>query len=142
MNTSRTRVHALMFSVTLRYSKPEFEYPHYKNIEQRYKSLVSTAVGKARMGHRQHTCPCNITLPATLRGGSLANARQASDSKPNHPRPALEFLTTWVTGCMMPLLLRGPSAVPVLQPIFSNMFLPLFSCPSSGANAPTTSPSL
>lgn len=58
------------------------------------------------------------------------------------PRPALVFLTTWATGCRIPWLLTAPSAVPVLQPIFSSIALPLFSLPSSGADAPTMSPSL
>jgi len=132
----------LILSTTLHCSKTDVDWPQYKTIEQEYKELVSSAAGKARMGHQQRACPCNFTLPAMLKGGSPENARQTSDFKPNQPRPALEFLTTWVTGCMIPLLLRGPSAVPVLQPIFSNMFRPLFSCPSSGADAPTTSPSL
>ncbi len=57
------------------------------------------------------------------------------------PRPALERFTTCSSGCVMPLLSIEPSAMPLLQPIFSSIVLPLFVTAISGAEAPTTSPS-
>lgn len=56
------------------------------------------------------------------------------------PSPAFVRFTTCATGWRMPLF-PTPSAVPLLQPIFSSMARPLFCTPSSGAPSPTTSPS-
>lgn len=60
----------------------------------------------------------------------------------SYPRPAREFFTTCATGWRIPLLLEAPSAVPLLHPIFSSIARPRFSAPISGAEAPTTSPSM
>ena len=57
-------------------------------------------------------------------------------------KPALPVLTVCAIGWRMPLLFKAPRAVPLLQPIFSNMARPRLSAPISGALAPTTSPSL
>ncbi|KAB8293127.1 hypothetical protein EYC80_007482 [Monilinia laxa] len=51
-------------------------------------------------------------------------------SKISYPKPALVVLTTWETGWRIPLLSRAPRAVPALQPIFSNIALPLWQHPN------------
>jgi hypothetical protein len=58
------------------------------------------------------------------------------------PNPAFEFLTTCFITSTLPLLPTFPIPIPELQPIRSSIALPLFSLPNSGAEAPTTSPSM
>jgi hypothetical protein len=71
-----------------------------------------------------------------------AYSKESLQTRPYYCKPALFVLTTCGIGCRMPLLSMKPSAVPFVQPIFIMRAWPLFSAPSSGASAPTISPSL
>jgi hypothetical protein len=70
------------------------------------------------------------------------SSKESLQTRPYYCKPALFVLTTCGIGCRMPLLSPRPRAVPFDQPIFIMRAWPLFSAPSSGASAPTISPSL
>lgn len=93
-------------------------------------------------------CGCTIQFRSGIRLKWIISYFPFASPRPHrastrlHRNPAFVRLTTCMTGCRIPLLSWAPNAVPVVQPIFSNMARPLFSVPSSGSLSPTTSPSL
>ena len=72
--------------------------------------------------------------------GFQRSASSARLPASGYPSPALDRLTMCSIGCVMPLLSIAPRAMPMLHPIFSSIARPLFACPISGAEPPTTSP--